>query len=179
MAHPDGPDAPNFFMNKFSGVVILLVLVWVVFGSISASAIPTEAALTQQLHSTDWRTVHAALERLNRYYYTSTNEIPLLKEMLRNNTLATNPAVVVKTHNKNGTTETSVPMSKSTPPMYLSRQAARALAIRHASMSEEDLQQVYRFLESPDTETKMDGVEGVARAQCAPGGTAHPAVACG
>jgi hypothetical protein len=53
MAHPDGPDAANFLMKKFSGVVILLVLGWVVFGSTSASAIPTEAALTQQLYSTD------------------------------------------------------------------------------------------------------------------------------
>jgi HEAT repeat protein len=67
----------------------------------------------------------------------------LLKEMLRNNTLASNQAAT------------------STPPMYLSRQAARALAIRHAPMSEEDLQLVYRFLENPDIETKMDGLKAL------------------
>jgi HEAT repeat protein len=92
----------------------------------------------------------------------------LLKTMLRSNSLAVTPQDVVQIQTKSGVKETSEPMSQSMPPLYLSRQAARALASFHAEMSEDDLQQVYRFLQYPDNETKMDGLKAL-RAFNAPG----------
>ncbi len=137
-------------MKKLSGLFTALLLglgiVIVITGCNAGTKLKesrSEAYLIQKLYSPDWRRVNGTINNLVDWYPNSTNAIPPLKELLHRNTLGTNV------------------VSDSRPPQFLSRKAARALAAYHADMSAEDMQVVYNFLESPDVETRMDGLKAL------------------
>lgn len=156
LVHPEGPGAP-FFMKKFSGFYTVLILGFglIITGCNVGSDSRSEAVLIQKLHSPNWRRANGAINDLIHWHPNSTNAIPPLKVLLHHNTFPPDP----------------VPANMPTD--FLARKAARALAAYHADMSADDMRVIYKFLESPDVETRMDGLKALRGGFNAPDAVPH------
>jgi len=117
----------------------------------------TEAELIQMLGSEDFKLKNDALDRLPHWYPNSINAIELIKGVLRSN------EVIVATETTYETAQggKSAKIVKPVPQLWLTRAAARSLGNYHAKLNEEELNVVYKLLNSRDEETAMDALKAL------------------
>lgn len=98
----------------------------------------TEAQLIEMLNSRDYQKVIDALDRLPHWYPDSTNALSPIKNILKSKVSIVPPNV---------------------PENILARKAARALGYYHATLSHEELEVLFAFLDARDPNVVMDALK--------------------
>jgi len=140
----------------FIGTLILIVFS---FCECALSAAPrkTEAELIQMLHSSNYKDVMDAMDRLPNWYPNSTNAIDEIKEILHNKkTLSATNRMY-----RGARGENRVQMGVQEPPGFLVRKAARSLANYHARLDDDDFNVIYGLLNAPDPDAVMDALKAL------------------
>jgi hypothetical protein len=125
--------------------------------SLQAAPNKTEAELIQMLGSDDFKSKNDALDRLAHWYPNSTNAVELIKGILRSNEVI----VVTETTYESAQGGKSTKIVKPVPHLWLARAAARSLGNYHVKLSQEELDVVYKLLNSRDEETTMDALKAL------------------
>jgi len=148
----------NKGFNKFLAC-LLGGLILSANSSLQAAPNKTEAELIQMLRSGDYHTVNDALDRLPHWYPNSTNAVEIIRGMLRSN------EVLVITERTYGTayngSRTGNVTLKPYPHTILARMTARSLGNYHATLNDEELNVIYKLLNSSDEDTAMDALKAL------------------
>ncbi|HEV2691451.1 MAG TPA: HEAT repeat domain-containing protein [Verrucomicrobiae bacterium] len=147
-------------MNEYFKKILVCLFGALAF-SLSLQAAPnkSEDELIQMLRSRDYHTMNDALDRLPHWYPNSTNAIGIIRGLLRSNeVLVITEPDYEKERNASRTGNVTL---KPCPPGTLARMTARSLGNYHITPSEEELNAIYKLLNSRDPETVMDGLKAL------------------
>jgi hypothetical protein len=160
-AHDQGNQTKTFMSNSFRKKLTCMLgaLIIIACSSLQAAPNKTEDQLIQMLRSGDYHTINDALDRLPHWCPNSTNAIEIIRGMLRSNEVLVVTDPVYETA-QNGSHTRTVTFKRCSPTI-IARMAARSLGNYHATLSEEELNVIYKLFNSRDEDTTMDALKAL------------------